>query len=104
MLQDYTLGLPALVKFPSLTIASRLALAVAIGIGAGWYDVSGKLLSPTSPLPDGDRIVLLETTNTVTSQPEPRVLRDFLEWRRELRTIDGLGAYRTATRILTATE
>ena len=35
-----------------------------------------------------------------TSEPEPRVARDFLEWRRELRTITDLGAYRTDTRNL----
>ena len=104
MLQDYKLGLRALLKFPGLTIAGGLALAIAIGIGAGWYDVWGKVLSPAIPLPDGDRIVLIETQNTLTNRPELRVLRDFLEWRRELRTIEGLGAYRTATRILTVAE
>ena len=104
MLQDYKLGLRALLKFPGLTIAGGLALAITIGIGAGWYDLWGKILSPTIPLPDGDRVVLVETQNTLTNRPEPRVLRDFLEWRRDLQTIEGLGAYRTATRILTAVE
>ena len=60
----------------------------------------GKLLAPTIPLPEGDRIVLIETQNTLTNAPEPRVVRDFLEWRRELRTIEDLGAYRTDTRNL----
>ena len=100
MLQDYKLGLRMLLKYPGLTIAGGLALAVAIGIGAGWYDLWGKLLAPTIPLPEGDRVVLIETQNTVTNAPEPRVVRDFLEWRRELRTIEGLGAYGTATRNL----
>jgi predicted permease len=100
MLHDYKLGLRMLLKYPGLTIAGGLALAVAIGIGAGWYDVWGKLLSPTIPLPDGDRVVLIETQNTLTNAPEPRVVRDFLEWRSELRTIEGLGAYATNTRSL----
>jgi putative ABC transport system permease protein len=104
MLQDYKLGLRALLKFPGLTIAGGLALAITIGIGAAWYDVWGKILSPTIPLPEGDRIVLIETQNTLTSRPELRVLRDFLEWRRELRTIEGLGAFWTVTRMLTAAE
>ena len=104
MLQDYKLGLRALLRFPGLTIAGGLALAITIGIGAGWYDVWGEILSPTIPLPEGDRIVLIETQNTLTNRPELRVLRDFLEWRRDLQTIEGLGAYRTATRILTAAE
>lgn len=100
MLQDYKLGVRMLLKYPGLTIAGGLALAIAIGIGAGWYDLAGKLLSPTIPLPDGDRLVLIETQNILTNEPEPRVARDLLEWRRELRSIEDLGAYRTDTRNL----
>jgi predicted permease len=100
MLQDYKLGLRMLLKFPGLTIAGGLALAFAIGAGAGTYDLLGKLLTPAIPLPDGDRIVLIEMQNTLTKAGEPRVVRDFLEWRRELRTIEDLGVYRTSTRNL----
>ena len=42
----------------------------------------------------------IETRNTLTNQPEPRVARDFHEWRDGLRTIEPLGAYRTDTRNL----
>ena len=100
MLQDYKLGLRMLLKYPGLTLAGGLALAMAIGIGTGWYDVSGKFMAPTIPLPEGDRLVVIETQNTLTNEPEPRVVRDFLEWRRELHTIEGLGAFRTETRNL----
>ena len=102
MLQDYRLGVRMLLKYPGLTIAGGLALAMAIGIGAGWYDLFGKLLWPTIPLPDGDRIVIIETQNALTNQPELRVSRDFLEWRNDLRSIDGLGAYRAERRNLIA--
>ena len=95
MLQDYTLGVRMLLKYPGLTIAGGLALTIAIGIGAGWYDLVGKLMGPTIPLPDGDRIVVVETQNALTNQPELRVTRDFLEWRSDVRSIDGLGAYRS---------
>ncbi|HZI80452.1 MAG TPA: ABC transporter permease, partial [Vicinamibacterales bacterium] len=100
MLQDYKLGLRMLLKYPGLTLAGGLALAIAIGIGAVWYDVSGKILSPTIPLPEGDRLVEIATHNALTNQPEPRVARDFLEWRRGLHTIENLGAFRTDTRNL----
>ena len=100
MLQDYKLGVRMLLKYPGLTIAGGLALAIAIGIGAGWYDLVGKLLWPTIPLPDGDRIVIIETHNALTNQPELRVTRDFLEWRSDVRSIDGLGAYRAELRNL----
>ena len=100
MLQDYRLGLRMLLKYPGLTLAGGLALAIAIGIGAGWYDIVGKVFAPTIPLPEGDRLVSIETQNTLTNEPEPRVLRDFLEWRRELHTIEDLRASRTHTRNL----
>ncbi len=97
---DYKLGLRMLRKYPGLTLAGGLALSIAIGIGVGWYDISGKLFAPTIPLPQGDRLVLIETQNTLTNQPGPRSARDFIEWRRELRAVEELGAYRTDTRNL----
>lgn len=101
MLQDYKLGVRMLLKYPGLTIAGGLALAIAIGLGAGWYDLAGKLLWPTIPLPDGDRIVIIETHNALTNEPELHVTRDFLEWRSDVRSIDDLGAYSTDLRNLT---
>jgi hypothetical protein len=92
--QDFKLGFRMLLKYPGLTLAGGLALTIAIASGAGWYQLWGNLLSPAIPLPEGDRLVIVETRNTLTNQPEPRVARDFLEWRRELRTLDELGAYR----------
>ena len=102
MLQDYKLGFRMLLKYPGLTLAGGLALAIAIGVGAGWYDIVGKVFAPTIPLPEGDRLVSIETRNTSTNRSEPRVLRDFLEWRGGLQTITDLGAYRTQTRNLVA--
>jgi putative ABC transport system permease protein len=97
---DVKLGGRMLLKYPGLTLAGGLALAVAIGIGAGWYDLWGKLLWPTIPLPGGDRLVTIETHNALTNEPELRVTRDFLEWRSDVRSIDDLGAYSTDLRNL----
>jgi putative ABC transport system permease protein len=97
---DLKLGVRMLLKFPMLTVAGGLALGIAIGIGAGWYDLIGKLMAPTIPLPEGDRIVSIVTHNTLTNEEEARVVRDFLDWRRALRTIDDLGAYRDDDRNL----
>ena len=100
MLQDYKLGFRMLLKYPGLTVAGTLALAIAVAIGAGWYDLSHELFSPTIPLPEGDRLVSIDTRNILTNELELRVARDFLEWRGELRTIEDLGAFRPAPRNL----
>ena len=77
---DVKLGGRMLRKYPGLTVVGGLALAIAIGIGAGWYDLVGQIVAPTIPLPQGDRLVTIETHNTLTNEPEPRVVRD-LPWR-----------------------
>jgi putative ABC transport system permease protein len=100
MMQDYRLGLRMLVKYPGLTLAGGLALAIAIGIGAAWYDLSRDLLRPTLPLPEGDRIVEVEMRDSVAGEDERRVLHDFLGWRRDAQTISELGAWQTLQRNL----
>jgi putative ABC transport system permease protein len=100
-IQDYKLGLRMLVKYPGLTIAGGLALAIAVAIGAGWYDLSQQLLHPTVPLPDGDRLVELDLDNALTGEDEQRLLHDFVAWRRDMRSIADIGAYRTIERNLT---
>jgi predicted permease len=89
-----------LVKYPGLTLAGGLALAIAIGIGAGWYDLSTDLFRPKLPLPDGERIVEIEMRNPMAAGDERRLLHDFLIWRQNVRLTEALGAYRTIERNL----
>ena len=97
---DLKLGLRMLVKYPGLTIAGGLAIAIAIGLGAGWYDVSRDFFRPTIPLPEGDRIVEIEMRNPRIIGDERRLLHDFMIWRQELKSVEELGAYRTLERLL----
>jgi putative ABC transport system permease protein len=97
---DLKLGFRMLRRFPGLTIAGGLALAIAIGIGAAWYDLNGDFMRPKLPLPGGDRIVEIEMRDSVNIQDERRILHDFIGWRRDVRTIEELGAYRTLERNL----
>jgi predicted permease len=97
---DVRLGVRMLLRYKGLTLAGGLALAIAIGLGAGWHDVMRTLLHPTIPLPEGHRLVEVELRNTASSAGERRVLHDFLDWRKEVRTIEDLGAYRTLERNL----
>jgi predicted permease len=101
LMQDYKLGLRMLVKYPGLTIAGGLALAIAIGIGAGWYEVTRDVLRPSIPLPGGDRLVEIEMRNLAGGDDERRLLHDLAIWQREVHSIADLGAYRSVERTLT---
>ncbi len=98
IVQDYKLGFRMLAKYPGLTFAGGLALAIAIGVGAGWYDLTRDLLRPTLPLNEGDRIVEIEMRNSAANEDERRLLHDFLIWREDVRLVTDLGAYRTLER------
>ena len=98
--QDYKLGLRMLVKYPGLTIAGGLALAIAIAIGAGWYTFMGDFWRPRMPFPDGDRLVEVEMRNTAGGGDERRIAHDLAGWRRDVRSIRHFGAYRSLERNL----
>ena len=48
---DFKLGGRMLVKYPGLTLIGGLTLAVAIGVGAVWFEVTRQILNPRLPLP-----------------------------------------------------
>ena len=97
---DVKLGVRMLRRFPGLTIAGGLALAITIGVGGGWYDFTRDFWRPTLPFPGGDRIVEIEMRDSAGSQDERRILHDFLTWRRDARSVEELGAFRTQQRHL----
>ena len=97
---DVKLGFRMLRRFPGLTVAGGLALTIAIGLGTAWHDLSRDLFRPTLPLPGGDRIVEVEMRDSAANQDERRLLHDFVNWRRDVRSIEELGAFRNIERNL----
>jgi predicted permease len=96
---DVKLGLRMLVKYPGLTLIGGLGMAVAIAIGAGFFDVAAVVHS-TLPFEEGERIVAIENWDTEWRNQERRIVHDFEVWREELKTVEQLGAYRTIGRNL----
>src|SRR5829696_6570293 len=84
---DLKLGGRMLVKYPGLTIVGGLAMAFAIWVGAVAFEMVMLFVSPTLPLPGGDRIVHLRNYDVQTSDPEPRALYDFVVWRQAMRSV-----------------
>ena len=97
---DVKLGGRMLVKYPGLTIVGGLAMAFAICVGTVISQVLSLFLSPTLPLPAGDRIVHIRNWDAAANQSEPRALHDFIIWRGALRSVTELGAWRDVTRNL----
>ena len=93
---DLKLGVRMLVKYPGLTIVGGLAMAFGIWFGAVTFQMFGILTSTKLPLPDGDRIVKIQSFDRMTQQEEHRLLYDYQLFR-GLRSITDLGAYRDAS-------
>lgn len=101
---DLKLGARMLVKYPVLTIVGGLSMAFAIWVGAGTFEAIRQLVFPIIPLPDADRIVVLQNWDASANRPELRATHDFVAWRSSVRSVQDLGAYRTVTRNLMITE
>ncbi len=101
---DLKLGLRMLVKYPVLTIVGGFSMAFAIWVGAGTFEAIRQLVFPVIPLPDADRIVVLQNWDASANGPELRATHDFVTWRGSVQSVQDLSAYRTVTRNLMITE
>jgi predicted permease len=101
---DLKLGGRMLVKYPGLTIVGGLAMAFAIWVGAVVFEMVMLFVSPTLPLPGGDRIVHLRNWDVQANEAEPRALHDFVVWRQAMRSVTDLGAWEDVTRNLTGRD
>ncbi|AHG89810.1 protein of unknown function DUF214 [Gemmatirosa kalamazoonensis] len=97
---DLKLGVRLLVKYPGLTIVGGLAMAFAIWVGAVAFEMVMLFVSPTLPLPGGDRIVHLRNWDVQANQAEPRALHDFVVWRQAMRSVTDFGAWQDVVRNL----
>lgn len=98
---DLKLGLRTLVKYPGLSFVSVLGMAVAIAIGSGAFGAIYTMADPDLPLPDGERVVSLQNTNTRNpGNPHRQSLHDFMLWRAELESVRDVGAFRSDARNL----
>jgi predicted permease len=97
---DFKLGFRMLGRYPGLTLVGGFAMAFAIWAGAGAYEFVHQVVSPTLPLAEGDRVVGLQNWDAAESRTDRQALHDFATWRRELRSVRDLGAFRIADRNL----
>jgi putative ABC transport system permease protein len=97
---DFKLGFRMLARYPMLTVVGSLAMAVAIAVGAGTFEVIMRLTNPSLPLPNGDRIVGLNYWDRTEPGVRAPSSYDALTWREGLRHVEDIGAFRLVQRNL----
>ena len=98
---DFKLGIRMLSRYPMLTVVGSLAMAVAIAVGAGTFEVITRVIDPSLPLPGGDRIVGLNYWDKAESGARRASPHDVVAWREGLRTVEDVGGFRLVQRNLT---
>lgn len=101
---DFKLGLRMLVKYPGLTLVGGLALTVATGLGAAFFQFSENMVNIRLPFEDGDRIVTIRNWDVEAARPEHRVFADFARWREEVESIGQLGAMELVEQTVTTED
>jgi putative ABC transport system permease protein len=98
---DFTLGARMLVKYPGLSIIGGAGMAVGIAIAAGFFTFLYAFLYATLPVDGGERIVALENWDVEANTEMRRSMHDLGMWRREMKTVGEIGAFRTIARNVT---
>jgi putative ABC transport system permease protein len=101
---DLRLGVRMLRKYPGLTLVGGVAMAFAIWVGAGTFEFLSQVVHPTLPLPGGERIVGIRQWDAAARKPRLPQLAEWDAWRAQLRTVDEVGAFRSAPRNLIAPD
>lgn len=101
-LLDLKLGARMLAKSPGLALVGGFGMAVGVALAAGAYALFNSYFFPEIPLPGGDRIVAVGKFDALRRAENEQLLHDFTVWRRELKQVQDLGAFRTVTRNLAA--
>lgn len=101
---DLRVGFRMLARYPILTAASTIALAVAIALGVLYFEATDKMRNPRLPIAGADRVIQLHQWDPERMTEEARLLHDFGQWRGAMRTVEQLGAVVETSRNLTTSD
>ncbi|HYI93084.1 MAG TPA: ABC transporter permease [Bryobacteraceae bacterium] len=95
---DFKIGVRMLIKFPGLALVGGFGIAMAVAIAVGGFSiVYGNFRASSLALEEGGRIVSMEIRDLAAGKPTPRILHDYQTWRRDLKSIQEISAFRTIT-------
>src|SRR2546421_12329102 len=103
MLRDLRYACRMLVKTPGFTSIAVLAIALGIGASTTMFSaIDALLLRPMPYIQDQDRVVAI--SEFFAKNPEHNAgvaFPDYLEWKKNITTLDGIAAITEATFIVT---
>ena len=102
MLRDLRYACRMLVKTPGFTIISILAVALGIGASTTMFSaINALLLRPMPLMQDQERLVAVsEFFTKLPDQNAGVAFPDYLEWKKQVTTLDGIAAIQEATFII----
>src|SRR3712207_3438866 len=89
---DFKVGFRMLSRYPGLTLVGTLAIAVAIALGTVYFEAVNKWQNPRLPVADAARVISIRNWDMSALATEGRSLHDFAIWRRQVKTVENMGA------------
>ena len=100
--QDMRFGIRTLSKSPGFTAVAVLTLALGIGANTAIFSVVNAVLLRPLPFPNSSRLVMLWATSAQTGAMEDVAsYPDFVDWKAQSKSFEGLAALTLRTMILT---
>ena len=106
MFRDLRFGARMLMKTPGFTLIAVLALALGIGGSTTIFSsINALLLRPMPLIQDQDRLVFVSQYFTkLPDQDAGTAFPDYLEFKKQVTTLEGLAAIQPATFIITGRD
>lgn len=102
--QDIRYGARLLIRFPGVTAAALIALALGTGVNTALFSVVNTVLLQPLPFPDSHELVQLWRTEPPTLQFGSASFPRYLDWRGRNRVFEESGAWAPAGLTLTGRE
>jgi len=96
-LREFRLGARAMLRSPGLTGVAVVALALGIGLTTTMFSIVNGVVLQGLPFDESERILHAERTRAVEGENVEVPIHDYLDWSRDQRSFEDLGAFYSGT-------